>query len=116
MNPHCKAFTIDTEEELDDKWALIPRNTDILITHSPPFDFLDKTIDGRAVGSLSLLDFIGQYKPRLHVFGHIHEAYGKEKVFFGRRNFGNKYGVTMVNASHVNERYQPVNKPIRIKL
>lgn len=116
MNPHCKAFTCDTEEQLNVKWSLIPRNTDILITHSPPFNFLDTTESGEMVGSTSLLDWIGTWKPRLHIFGHIHEAYGQERSFFGRRNFGNKYGVTMINASHVNERYQAVNAPVRFIL
>src|SRR5260370_12302474 len=32
MNPKCKAFTCDTEEELAEKWKLIPEDTDILIT------------------------------------------------------------------------------------
>lgn len=116
MNPKCKAFTVDTEEELASKFSLIPRNTDILITHSPPFNFLDKTTEGKYVGSTFLLDWIGEWKPRLHIFGHIHESYGQERSFFGRRNFGNKHGVTMINCSHVNERYQPVNPPIRIFL
>lgn len=116
INPKCKAFTVDTEEELASKFSLIPRNTDILITHSPPFNFLDKTIEGREVGSTFLLDWIGEWKPRLHIFGHIHESYGQERSFFGRRNFGNKHGVTMINCSHVNESYQPVNPPIRIIL
>ena len=35
MNPHCKAFTVDTEEELCEKWANIPTDIDILVTHSP---------------------------------------------------------------------------------
>lgn len=116
MNPNCKAFTCDTEEELAKKWELIPRNTDILVTHSPPWNWLDRTIDGKYAGSMSLLDFTSKLKPRLHVFGHIHESYGQERSFFGRRNWGNEYGVTMVNASHVNERYEPVNKPITVVL
>src|SRR5271155_1419729 len=31
INPLCKAFTLDTDEELADKWALIPDDTDILV-------------------------------------------------------------------------------------
>lgn len=115
VNPSCQAF-MGSESMLEKKWNLIPRNTDILITHTPPFNFLDRTVDGGMVGSTSLLDWVGKWKPRLHVFGHIHESYGQEHSFFGRRNFGNKYGVTMINASHVNECYEPVNKPIRVIL
>ena len=104
MNPHCKAFTLNTEEELAEKWALIPEDTDILITHSPPLNILDKTIDGRHVGSSTLADkkFNKIKCPQLWVWGHIHESHGQA----GR----------LVNASYVNERYQPVNKPIRVNL
>lgn len=113
VNPNCTAFMLKTEEELAEKWALIPRNIDILITHAPPFNFLDRTIEDKMVGSTTLLDWVGEWKPRLHIFGHVHEGYGEERSFFGKRNWGNKYGVTLINASHVNERYEPVNKPVR---
>jgi Icc-related predicted phosphoesterase len=108
MNPHCKAFTVDTEEELFEKWVKIPHDVDILITHSPPFTILDKTTDGRQVGSTGLLGLITYaFRPKLWVYGHIHEGYGQE-IF--------KDSTICVNASHVNERYQPVNAPIRIEL
>lgn len=111
MNPHCKAFTCDTEEELAEKWALIPHGTDILITHSPPYGILDKTIDGESVGSKSLALKIGNMNnpPKLWVCGHIHEAYGQDKAI-------RQKPCIMINASHVNEYYKPVNKPIRIEL
>src|ERR1700687_3179512 len=35
MNPRCKAFTCDTEEELAEKYQMIPEDTDILISHGP---------------------------------------------------------------------------------
>jgi len=105
MNPYCKAFTLDTEEELGVKFSLIPDDTDILITHSPPYGINDYIgeYDGH-VGSQSLIGKIWRMTtPKLHVFGHIHEGYG---VTSG----------TFVNASHVNEHYEAVNKPIRIEL
>jgi Icc-related predicted phosphoesterase len=129
MNPECKAFTVDTEEELGEKWALIPDDIDILITHSPPFAVLDlakksmhperkSIIDDYPngeyihVGSTSLDKKIGKMNkyPKLHVFGHIHESYGQIEVNYKGASY------KMINASHVNERYQPVNKPIRIIL
>src|SRR5690606_22101282 len=61
MNPHCKAFTCDTEEELAEKWDLIPANIDILITHSPPYSILDEinsTDDMIHVGSESLKNVV----------------------------------------------------------
>jgi Icc-related predicted phosphoesterase len=112
INPHCKAFTCETEEELANKWALIPDDTDILITHSPSFGNYDwiKNYDGSigpSVGSLSLWMKCLEIVPKLHVFGHIHEAYG---------NCQHNNGIRLVNASIVNENYEPVNKPIRVIL
>lgn len=113
MNPHCMAFTVDTEEELADKFEKIPHDTDILITHSPPYGILDKIVDGRNVGSKYLHAWFKYVeRPKLHVFGHIHEAYGQGEFFSGYNNTM----VKSVNASHVNEHYQPVNKPIRVIL
>lgn len=110
MNPHCKAFTCETEEELASKFSLIPDDTDILITHSPPYGIYDETESGNLVGSTSLLLKLAEVKPLLHCWGHIHEQGGKSN-FLPWKN-----GTHIVNASHVNERYQPVNKPVRIIL
>ena len=110
MNPHCKAFTVDTEEELEEKWILIPKDTDILITHSPAYDILDKEQYGYPCGSKSLRELLQYVQPKLHVFGHIHEGYGKALLKHAGPN------TWCVNASHVNRRYRPVNNPIRIEL
>lgn len=110
-NPRCLAFTCETEEELGKKWACIPQNTDILITHSPPWGILDKTIYNEYVGSKSLANKVGHMEkpPKLWIWGHVHEAYGIDLPVRQKK-------CKMVNASHVNERYEPVNKPVRIEL
>jgi Icc-related predicted phosphoesterase len=106
MNPHCKAFTCDTEEQLDSKFSLIPDDIDILITHSPPYGIFDKCQNGH-VGSESLKKHMFRIKMKLIVFGHIHEC-GFSTI---------DLGVTKaVNCSYVNEHYQPVNKPVRVIL
>lgn len=116
QNPHCKAFGVDTEEELAVKWDLIPEDTDILVTHSPPLGILDTVQHdrnfGRRVGSESLHNvlYTRKIKPKLHVFGHIHGSYGHIPLM------DDMPGCQFVNASHVNEYYEPVNKPIRIEL
>jgi Icc-related predicted phosphoesterase len=107
MNPNCKAFTLDTEKELLEKWILIPDGTDILITHSPSFGNFDYTTSGESVGSICLWFCILDIKPKLHVFSHIHEAYG---------NCVHANGIILVNCSIMNERYKSVNKPFRIVL
>lgn len=110
MNPHCMAFTVDTEEELCTKWDKIPHDVDVLITHSPPFTIRDMTKEGDQVGSTSLMaEHLNRLRPKLWVFGHIHEGYGLEGPYVWNNT---KY----VNASIVNEHYKPVNKPIRVIL
>ena len=120
MNPKCKAFTVDTEEELAGKLSLIPEDTDILITHSPLYGILDEVdfSEGYSiavhVGSTSLRTRVGELRLKLHVFGHVHEGYG---TYRSNLEFIDRPGWPIyVNASHVNERYEPVNKPIRIEL
>lgn len=109
MNSKCKAFTVDTEEELDDKWNLIPIDTDILITHGPPYGILDLSVDGECCGSKMLqFHLFARLNPKLMVFGHIHESYGRKEA--------DMVFPLCVNASHVNERYKPVNAPVRIIL
>ena len=112
-NPKAMAFTCDTEEELAEKFAMIPDDIDILVTHSPAQGALDE-IEYYSIGQIVNVGSESLIKPmiksgcRLHIFGHIHEGYGK---FYNPIN-----GITYINASYVNERYEPVNKPIRIIL
>lgn len=117
MNPKCKAFTVDTEEELAVKFSLIPDDVDILVTHSPPYGLLDcveNYMYGKKenVGSLSLGNICKKLKHKLHVFGHIHEEYGYEEL----QRISDESDLKIVNASLVNEHYQPVNKPVRVIL
>lgn len=65
------------DAELFDKWALFPPRVDVLITHGPPHGILDVTNRNEHAGSLTLLHRVRELKPRLHVFGHIHEAAGR---------------------------------------
>lgn len=109
INPKCTAFT-GNEKLLDEKFALIPDDIDILVTHGPPFTILDMTKDGQQVGSAALLaHHIRRLNPTLFVWGHIHESHGIASAYSWNDT---KY----VNCSHVNEHYQPINKPIRIIL
>lgn len=62
-----------------DVWNdVVPTDIDILITHGPPKAHLDL----KALGCKFLLDEIWRKKPRLHVFGHVHEGYGQEWIQF----------------------------------
>lgn len=114
MSPNCKAYTVDTEEELAEKFSLIPDDIDILICHSPAYMILDKIIQNHHVGSSALLEAIDRVKPKLFVCAHIHEAYGT--LMYKYQMITPCRDTRCVNASHVNERYQPVNKPVRVIL
>ena len=58
-------------------YAQIPDDTDVLITHGPPFGILDQAPGSDDhQGCRALFDRVRQLKPKLHVFGHIHGAHG----------------------------------------
>lgn len=98
------AFNLPRGEKLAEKWAMIPGNTDVLITHGPAYGMLDHTISGQLVGCEDLFKRVMEVQPKIHVCGHIHWAYGQ-------KNF---LGTEFLNASVLNERYQHENKPIEL--
>ncbi|KAF1852084.1 ser/Thr protein phosphatase family protein [Cucurbitaria berberidis CBS 394.84] len=53
---------------------------DVMMTHGPPMGVLDVTRTGENVGCQHLLRAARRCKPRLHCFGHIHEAWGAQRV------------------------------------
>lgn len=98
------AFNRNRGEAINKHWQMIPLNTVILITHGPPFGILDQTQDGRHVGCDDLLLSVKEIKPKIHAFGHIHEAYGMQEI----------EGTTFVNASVLDIQYKYSNKPINL--
>ncbi|RDA86097.1 hypothetical protein CP532_1166 [Ophiocordyceps camponoti-leonardi (nom. inval.)] len=58
-------------------FSRVPPQTDVLVTHGPPKHHRDL-----GLGCPGLLREIWRVRPRLHVFGHIHSAYGIEPVYF----------------------------------
>jgi Icc-related predicted phosphoesterase len=103
---HNWAFML-SPEGLKAKWKEIPDNTDILITHGPPKDVLDKCITGINAGCEFLREeVLNRVKPKYHIFGHIHETYGIEKID----------DTTFINASNVNLAYKTANLPIVFEL
>lgn len=59
------------------QWEGIPKGLDVLITHGPPMNILDKNAQGVYCGCWDLNRKILEVKPRFHLFGHIHEGYGR---------------------------------------
>lgn len=74
------SFNLPRGEALAKKWAEIPDDTDILVTHGPPYGILDKTSRDQRVGCRKLLERVEQIAPRLHIFGHIHESRGQKQT------------------------------------
>ena len=100
------AFNLDRGAPLRAKWELVPADTDLLVTHGPPFGILDRTHDGRRVGCEELALAVARIRPKLHVFGHIHEDPGVVE----------RDGTVYVNASSCDVRYRPVQPPIVVDL
>lgn len=71
------AFNSNRGKSIAKYWDLIPLGTDILITHGPVFSKLDETTSGENVGCEDLWKRVRKVKPKIHISGHIHEAYGE---------------------------------------
>lgn len=101
------AFNADRWDPIKEKWNMIPSDTNVLVTHGPPFGYGDMTVRGERVGCEELIVQIqNRIKPALVVSGHIHGDYGVRSD-----------GTTIfANASICNEAYQHVNAPIVIEV
>ena len=84
------------------KWAKIPSDTDVLVTHGPPYGIMDK-VNRSSQGCENLLYRIKELDLLAHIFGHIHEGYG-----YGQMSLSQM----MVNASICNDKCDPINEPI----
>ncbi|KAL0268715.1 UNVERIFIED_CONTAM: hypothetical protein PYX00_010543 [Menopon gallinae] len=100
---HKWAFNLPRGECCLRKWNLIPSDTDVLITHTPPIGHGDLCCTGVRAGCVELLSTVQKrVKPKYHVFGHIHEGHGITSD--GKTIF--------VNASTCDILYRPMNPPI----
>jgi Icc-related predicted phosphoesterase len=95
-----------SDQERRAKWALIPSDTDILITHTPPFGILDKPRSGRPVGCSYLRTVLDDLDLRFHCFGHVHASYGQSV----------DSQIPFYNASLVDSDYKLTNAPIIVDL
>jgi len=101
------AFNADRGPTIKKYWDAIPKNLDILISHGPPYHILDWVGRDR-VGCQDLRDALDRTQPLVHVFGHIHAAYGRASTFIEGAPT-----VQCYNASVVGEDYKldPKHKP-----
>lgn len=62
-------------------YSEIPKGTDILVTHGPPFGVLDHpSKTDRNDGCRELLAAVNRIQPRVHILGHIHGGYGTHQT------------------------------------
>jgi len=105
------AFNRKRGAEIARHWAKIPDDTQVLITHGPPFDILDK-VWSQPYNSVTGPDPLGCHDLRmridqlehlkLHIFGHIHDSNG----IYIDQSTGKKF----VNAAICSEEYKPIQK------
>lgn len=109
------AFNLERGEEIASKWALIPEDTDVLITHGPPYGILDDVAfpnDGKPnLGCVDLVEAVKRISPTFHVFGHIHIDLNFHSTQVEERD-----GTTFINASICNDNYLPKNPPVIFKV
>lgn len=73
-------WAFEYSREVDNWTDAVPKGTDVLITHMPPFGHLD--LNG--LGDENLLHELRRVRPCLHVFGHLHASHGKKRIFYDR--------------------------------
>lgn len=61
-------------------WNIPEDGVDVVATHGPPKGVLDKSLFGARAGCRYLLEAVHRARPRIHCFGHIHEAWGARLV------------------------------------
>lgn len=83
-------------------WNKIPLGTEVLITHGPPHGVLDQVHGGQHLGCEELKIRLEAILPRVHIFGHIHDAYGVAQ----------SKATAYVNACSCDEEYRPTHRPI----
>lgn len=103
---HDWAFNRRRGAEIKRHWDLIPNDADIVVTHGPVYGVLDRTSLGQQVGCEDLLEKIRTVKPKYHICGHIHEAYGAYAVG----------GTQYINASVLDLGYKLVNEPVLMSI
>ncbi len=103
---HDWAFMRNPGDDIAQHWKLIPKNTQVLITHGPPFGILDyvRRADGseEQTGCPQLLETILNTQLKTHIFGHIHEEYGSI----------HRDGIDFLNVSTMNQSYRIANQPV----
>jgi Icc-related predicted phosphoesterase len=103
-------FMRDRGPAIRAEWEKIPEDSDVVITHGPAYGHGDlapsrRGEPARHVGCFELLGRLRAIRPKLHVFGHIHNGHGvtmSDEIS----------GAIFANASICTEAYRPSNRPL----
>jgi Icc-related predicted phosphoesterase len=61
-------------------WSVLPQDIDVLVTHGPPKGVRDLSENTygqlEQCGDSSLMKWVSTFKPKAHLFGHIHDMSG----------------------------------------
>jgi Icc-related predicted phosphoesterase len=109
------AFNLPRGRALAEKWALIPDDIDILITHSPPRGIGDHDPIPERGGCEDLLHAVRRVRPALHLFGHCHQDGGAwpsgETWLANVTTWEGERGATVIDIDPVTRQVRPVSVP-----
>lgn len=94
---------------LDEAFARIPFDIDVLVTHSPPSGVCDTGVypeEHAHQGSFSLRSRIEVIQPHLLICGHIHEGYGEGLID----------STIVANVAQMDAFYRSVNPPMTFEI
>jgi len=76
---HTKHGFIGSAAHIKSMWERIPVDTDVLITHHPPYNILDSAYLMHW-GCRDLRDRVLKIRPKIHLFGHVHDDAGVQVI------------------------------------
>lgn len=101
--------------EIEKYWEMIPKDTDVVITHGPMYkvlDYVDNDLSAeRNVGCKALLAKLKEFYPPVHICGHIHEQYGTKTL--SRRKTRH---MQCINASQLDDNYLVTYPPVILSI
>lgn len=128
------AFNVHRGPSIQAYWDLIPDDTDVLVTHGPPYGEGDQSYPepvqyqnsrilrtaSEHLGCEELLRAVLRVKPKVHIFGHIHGGYGQtgmtnyeaDRLMLPHPIIETKF----YNVSICDEQYNPVNPATVIEM
>lgn len=122
-SPHTPSFGSGwsynvPRHKLDMYWEVIPKDTNIIVTHGPPKGVLDYTainsVSFTQCGCKALLNHVLRVNPKYHIFGHLHDEPNVLNCGRFKPNIL-KNKTEFVNASVMSREYKVVNNGIYLE-